>query len=191
MSNINATGTQIIYASHTVNRAAIDVGQPFVEFRRRYEAAAPALDPEAIAAFVKRQASWDEIVSSADAIARLGFFIYWKMDAMPLMRIAGHTGECVEYLMGNHTIAERMFRYEQSVMLYAPLRTLLYVDAQGVTRFVIDQPSALLSSFANPAIAEVGAELDRKVVTLLKALDVPAAERLFSSIPTFEDASRS
>ncbi len=37
---------------------------------------------------------------------------------MPIMRVAGHNGECVEYPMDNYTVAERMFKHEPSVMLY-------------------------------------------------------------------------
>ena len=56
--------------------------------------------------------------------------------------------KATQYLMGNHTIAERMFRHDPSAMLHAPLPTLLYADADGDTKFAVDQPSLLFASYA-------------------------------------------
>ena len=38
------------------------------------------------------------------------------------------------------------------VMLYAPLRTLIYEDLHGKVHFSIDQPSTRFSSFGNDDI---------------------------------------
>jgi hypothetical protein len=62
-------------------------------------------------------------------------------------------------------------------MLYAPLRTAIYADAENRTRFAVDQSSTVFASCASPPISQVGVELDRKLGTLLDALDaldVPA-----------------
>jgi hypothetical protein len=75
--------------------------------------------------------------------------------------------------MGNHTLAERMYRHDPSVMLYAPLRTAIFVDAEGRTRFAIDDPATVFASFGSSPISEVGTELSRKLADLLDALDVP------------------
>ncbi|ETK37732.1 DUF302 domain-containing protein [Microbispora sp. ATCC PTA-5024] len=84
----------------------------------------------------------------------------------------------MQYLMGNQTIAQRMFHHDPGVLLYAPLRTTIYEDARGVTRFSFDQPSAQFASFGDPEIAAVGVDLDRKVAALLAHLGVPVPERL-------------
>ncbi len=158
---------------HSVTRLTFDVGQDYDAFRARYQSAVPDLDRERVADFVHRGAAWDEVVADAASVAPLGFFIFWKMDVTPTMTLAGNTSRCTEFLMGNHTVAERMFRHDAAVMLYVPLRTLIYADEGGPTRFVIDQPSTTLGGFANPAIAEVGSELDQKLCNLLQHLDVP------------------
>ncbi|MEU5675461.1 hypothetical protein ABZ749_35335 [Micromonospora sp. NPDC047753] len=90
-----------------------------------------------------------------------------------MMNLAGDTRHCVEYLMGNHTTAERMFRYDPTVMLYAPLRTLISDRPDGGARFVIEQPSHAFGSSGVDAIHEVGRELDREVAALLAYLEVP------------------
>jgi uncharacterized protein (DUF302 family) len=165
-------------APHQVVRLAIDVGQPYEHFCTRYESATPEFDGERVAAFVRRNAKWEEVVADAAAWAPHGFFTFWKLDVTPTMALAGNTARCTQYLMGNHTIAERMFRHDPSALLYAPLRTLIYADRDRPTRFVIDQPSTVFSSFANTAIADVGVELDHKLATLLEYLDVPVPEVL-------------
>ncbi len=97
------------------------------------------------------------------------------------MRLAGDAGSYVAYLMGNHTIAERMFRHEPSVMLHAPLRTVIWSPADGSARFTLDKPSDHFGSFANAAIAAVGVELDRKVAALLEHLGLGVPEDLLDS----------
>jgi hypothetical protein len=89
------------------------------------------------------------------------------------MSLAGDRGWCVQYLMGNHTIAERMYRHEPAVMLYAPLRTVICTRPDGRTVFAVDQPSTAFASFGVREISEVGVELDRKLAALLKVLDAP------------------
>jgi hypothetical protein len=64
-------------------------------------------------------------------------------------------------------------------MLYAPLRTAIYEQRDRSARFTIEQPSTQFGSFNNPAITEVGRELDNKVALLLEHLGaaVPPALR--------------
>jgi hypothetical protein len=159
-------------APHNVNQLGIEVPGTFDDFRGRYEEAVPALDPAAIPGFVEREATWDEVVAWTEAAAPHGFLIYWSLD-MKLMALAGDQGSCVTYLMGNHTIAERMYRHDQVAMLYVPLRTVICAAVDGPTQFVIDQPSTALSSLGIPEITEVGHELDQKLAALLTALDTP------------------
>jgi hypothetical protein len=78
--------------------------------------------------------------------------------------------------LGNHVLAERMFRHDPRAMLYAPLHTVIWEDADGEAWFTIDQPSTQFSSLGVPAIDEVGLELDRKLARLLDVLDNPLAQ---------------
>jgi uncharacterized protein (DUF302 family) len=159
---------------HQVTRLVFDTGQPYQEFRARYEQAVPELDAARLAGFAERGAPWQEVVADADASAPHGFFIFWRLETTPVMTLAGDPALCTTYLMGNHVIAEQMYRHDPSVMLYVPLRTVIYVDDGSRTRFAIDQPSTVLASFGSPSISEVGIELDRKLGALLEALDVRA-----------------
>jgi hypothetical protein len=170
--------TTVTTHPHEVHRLAIAVGTGFEDFRDRYEQSVPSLDSERFAALVREGADWDAVVRAAAANAPHHFIRYWTTDAGSLMALAGDSPRCSSYLMGNHTIAERMYRHDPGVMLYAPLRTAIHEDADGATWFSVDQPSTRFSSFGDPAITDVGLELDHKLAALLEHLGAPVPPAL-------------
>jgi len=161
---------------HPARRITIQVGASFDEFRTRYEAAVPVFQHERFDGLIERQASWQDVLTATAENAPHEFIIYWSHDFTALMRLAGDRGRCVEYLMGNHTIAQRMYRYNPAILLYAPLRTAIVEDADEITWFTLDQPSSRFGSFNTPQITKVGLELDHKAAALLEHLGtrVPA-----------------
>ncbi|MDH2430506.1 DUF302 domain-containing protein [Sphaerisporangium sp. TRM90804] len=169
---------RIAAVTHPATRFAVDVGEAFEDFRGRYEEAVPAYPAEEFEKLVERGAPWREVLALTERRAPHGFMIYWRYDAQPMMRLAGDRFRCVEYLMGNHTIAQRMFRRDPAIMLYAPLRTAVSEGPDGVTRFSFDQPSTRFGGFGDPEITSVGVELDRKLAALLRHLSVPVPQPL-------------
>lgn len=166
--------------THTVRRITAEV--PGVrEFQRRYEHAVPSDPSGEMAALVERRASWSEVLECVAESAPHGFLIYWRNDVHPVMGLAGDAPDCVAYLMGNVTIAEQMFRHDPCVMLYAPLRTVIWEDNAGRSWFTVDQPSMQFASFGLPAVSTVGVELDRKLAALLEELNVEVPMALLSS----------
>jgi hypothetical protein len=163
---------------HPVRRITIQVDAPFDEFRSRYETAVPLFQFERFAGLVERQASWQDILDATADNAPHEFILYWSHDFTALMQLAGDRGRCVEYLMGNHTIAQRMYRYNPAILLYAPLRTAIFEDADKITWFTLDQPSSGFGSFNTPQITKVGLELDHKVAALLEHLGTRVPEEL-------------
>jgi hypothetical protein len=159
---------------HSVTRLVIDVESPFDEFRDRYEQAVPVFNPADLA----QSSSWDSVLATTAQLAPYGFLLYGRVDAGPIMALAGHSSRCITYLMGNHTIAETMFRRDPGVILYAPLRTVIYEDRAGKTHFAVDQPSTRFASFGDPEIAGTGQVLDQKLADLLAALGLPVPEVL-------------
>jgi hypothetical protein len=176
MGNASVTTTH-----YSLRRLTIDVGSPVRDFRARYEAAVPLYPDREVKALVARRAPWQEMLDLIARVASFGFLLYGTTEPDPVMHLAGDAGSCVAYLMGNHTIAERMFRHEPSVMLHAPLRTAIWSPADGSARFTLDQPSDHFGSFGNAAIAAIGVELDRKVATLLEHLGVAVPDDLLTS----------
>jgi hypothetical protein len=158
--------------TRSIRRLSVPLGLPYAEGIRRFEELLPAVDVEQFTTLT----SWDDVVALAGRTAPLGLMRFWTLDIAPLM-VGRAARECVEYLAGNHVIAERMYRHDPVAMLYAPLRILIHADAAGDAVFVIDQPSSQFDSLGHPEIAAVGRELDEKIAAVLTALgaEPPAA----------------
>ncbi|MCW2936797.1 MAG: hypothetical protein JWM19_7759 [Actinomycetia bacterium] len=163
---------------HPVRRITIQVDTSFEEFRSRYEEAVPAFRSERFAALVEEAASWQDVLDATADNAPYGFILYWSHDFTGLMRLAGDRGRCVEYLMGNHSTAQRMYRHNPAILLYAPLRTAIFEDADERTWFTLDQPSSCFGSFGTAQITKVGLELDHKVAALLEHLGTRVPKEL-------------
>ena len=158
---------------HEVVRLDVPVGQDYDAFRQRFESAVPAWNADRGRELIERRAPWQEMLADVKASAPNEFLLYWRLDLTPLMSLAGNTRRATEYLMGNHTIAETMYRHDPAVGLYVPLRCLIYESEEG-TRFAIDQPSTTLASMGRKEIATVGKDLDRKLARLFGVLGIDA-----------------
>ena len=163
---------------HQMTRVDISTGIAFDEFRRAFEQATPAFDTNAIRELTDTGGTWDEVKHAMAASAPHELLIYAMIDATPLFGAAGHTTRAVEYLVGNHVIAETMFGHDPKVLLYAPLRILIHSDAAGEAVFSIDRPSTAFASLGIPEVSDVGISLDHKVATLLQAIGVHTVEAL-------------
>ena len=164
--------TQSTATDHADRRLVVALPGPYDQVREHYE----TLVPEADLGRFSRAASWQATVELAKVNALHGFMRYYRGDITAVMAGSPSSWKATQYLMGNHTIAERMFRHDPSVMLHAPLRTLLYADPEGDTKLAVDQPSLLFASYSNPQIADVGRELDALLARLITLLggDPPA-----------------
>ena len=164
--------------THDMTRLNIATGVPFDEFRTAFEQAAPAFDPAVFHGIAERGGTWDDVEQAVADIAPYNLIIYAVIDGTPLMTVAGHRTMAVEYLLGNHVIAETMFRHDPNALLYAPLRVLLFSDEAGDAVFAIDRPSTVFAGLNHEAITPVGVDLDAKVLGLLGALGVDASDVL-------------
>jgi Domain of unknown function DUF302 len=160
---------------HRATRLIFDAGQPYERFLSRFEAVVPAADPRPSADCAGRHARWPGIAAGTDLSGRPGFVLYWRADMTARMTEDGELRPCTGYLTGNLAIAENVYRHDPAIMLYAPLRALIYIDADDRTRFAVDQPSTVLASFADPVIARLGLDLDSRLAELLDALGVEAS----------------
>ncbi|WP_329031252.1 hypothetical protein OIE71_00120 [Streptomyces sp. NBC_01725] len=75
----------------------------FEDAVRRYASLAPPLDATKLQSLSESQAPWNDFLDQAERNSANGFMIFWK----------------VQEPIGNHTIAQRMFHYDASVMLRA------------------------------------------------------------------------
>jgi hypothetical protein len=161
---------------HGMTRIDIDTGIPFGQFIAAFEKAAPPVDPTTLERIVKSGGDWDDVRAAAAENAPNDLMMYAKIDASGFFGVAGHSTQAIEYLVGNHVIAETMFRHDAKAMLYAPLRMLIYSDADGDAVFTMDQPGPAFGSLGIAEVAAVGKDLDRKVVNLLRVVGVDAGQ---------------
>jgi hypothetical protein len=159
---------------HGMTRIDIDTGIPFGQFVAALEKAAPPVDRTVLERIAKAGGDWDDVLAAAAENAPNDLMLYAKLDASDFFGIAGHRTQAIEYLIGNHVIAETMFRHDAKAMLYAPLRMLVYSDADGNAVFTMDQPGPAFGSLGPAEVAAVGKDLDRKVVNLLRVAGVDA-----------------
>jgi uncharacterized protein (DUF302 family) len=168
--------TQVHRHDHSMTRVDVLTGVEFDEFLRAFEAAAPSFDPVPMQRIVDSGGTWDEVRAKVADNAPNELMVYAKIDATPLLGVAGHDVSAVEYLVGNHVIAETMFRHDPRALLYAPLRLLVYSDPDGNAVFSMDQPSSAFGSLGIAEVTEVGLSLDRKVANLLRVIGVDPGE---------------
>jgi hypothetical protein len=166
------TEARLDVVSHVMTRLDISTGVPFEEFRSRFEAAAPMFDEEIIQQLVERGAPWADMQAAVRKMAPNQLIRYVTMDTTAMMSLAGNNTKAVEYLLGNHVIAESMFRHDPRTLLYAPLRVLLYANAHGDAVFSLDQPSMAFGSLGIDEISRVARGLDDKVSALLAFIGV-------------------
>ncbi|MFK0158500.1 DUF302 domain-containing protein [Streptomyces sp. NPDC090493] len=152
---------------HPSSRIVVALPRPYEAAREQYE----SLVPEIVLAHFQQAASWQEVLALTALNAPHSFMRYYRSDIPVIMAGSAASWAATQYLMGNHTIAERMYRHDPSVMLHAPLRTLLYRDRDGDTKLAVDQPSLLFASYGDPRIADVGRELDTHLAGLIALLD--------------------
>jgi hypothetical protein len=160
--------------SHTMIRFDIPTEVPFDDFISRFEHAAPAFDAEPFQRIIETGGSWADVQVAVEAMAPHSLMRYGTIEATAMMSLAGHTTKAVEYLLGNHVIAESMFRHDSRALLYAPLRVLVFSDAV----FSLVQPSTAFGSLGIDEVSRVGLGLDDKVAALLQFLGVHFSFRL-------------
>jgi hypothetical protein len=163
--------------SHTMIRVDVSTGVPFDDFRSRFEHAAPAFDAQPFEQIIGTGGSWADVQAAVETMAPHRLMRYATIDTTAMMAVAGHATKAVEYLLGNHVIAESMFRHDPRALLYAPLRVLVFSDAEGDAVFSLDQPSTMFGSLGIDEVTRVGVGLDDKVAALLQFLGVHATFR--------------
>lgn len=159
---------------HLVRRLVVTLPSNYDQARADFERLIPALDKSAFTA----AGSWSAQVELAKQLTPLGFMRFFSIDVGDFMAGSASYAVATEYLMGNHTIAETMFRHNPAVMLHAPLRVLIYVGNDGRTYLTTDQPSLLFDSYGDERVSAVGQRLDAMVAEVITLLGAGVPEAL-------------
>lgn len=163
-----SSGKAVKVTNYKLSRYEINTKQDFDTFVAAFEKAVPAFTP-AIFTGVK---NWNDVVANTAAAAPNGFLIYAKLtfDGFRISGVGSDNLRGASYLMGNHVVAETMYRHNPGVMLNAPLRVMIFENEQGDAVFEIERPSDQFDAYGDKAIAKVGWLLNQKVSELMRAL---------------------
>ncbi len=165
-------------SSYLAKRYTVATAVAYGEFEARFE----KVVPQAIcvlSVLAACAAPWSTVVKmTAEASAAHGFLIYLKAPVDRIMRIAGHRRRACSYLIGNHVVAERMYRRSPAAMLHSPLRVVLWEEEEGQAMFTFDQPAPQFTCFDDPQIAEIGAEINERFAELLTHLQLPVPDSM-------------
>jgi hypothetical protein len=168
------TYTALPATTHQMTRVNIVTGIEFETFCAALESAAPPFDRERFS----RCEDWADVVNTMLTFAPHGLTVYARLDTRAMLALSRVDTPAIEYLLGNHVIAETMAHHDPNALLYAPLRVLVYADDAGNAIFAIDRPSTVFAGLGDAAIARTGDLLDDKVLGLLRALGVDARDTL-------------
>lgn len=94
--------------------------------------------------------------------------IFETRDQGNLLRIAGLSRKALQYEIGNPFTASKMTRHQLAAGLYAPLRVLLYENAEGHAVFEYDRPSTLFGQFGDEEVTAVARDLDKALEHALR-----------------------
>ncbi len=165
-------------SSYLARRYTVATVVTYNEFEARFEKAVPQAI-SVLSVLAACSAPWATVVKmTAEASPAHGFLIYLKAPVDRIMRIAGHRPRTCSYLIGNHVVAERMYRHSPEIMLHSPLRVVLWEDEEGQAMFTFDQPAAQFTCFGEPQIAEIGVEINERFAELLTQLQLPVPESM-------------
>ena len=151
----------------TIEHVHVETEKPFAEVTAALKARMGKFDP-AVYEELRSGADPEAVRARLEAMAgSSGSMVFRTSDHGALLRLAGQTKKAVQYLLGNPLFAVRMTQHNIRAGLYAPLRVLVYEDAEGKTCIEYDKPSTHFGQFGIAKVTEVATMLDRKLEQLV------------------------
>src|ERR1700759_2109829 len=94
---------------NTVTRLDIPTGRAFDEFIAAFETAVPPFDLRRGGQVAEEGGTRGPVQRVVTENAPNALVVFSVIDGYPLMALAGHTRKALQYLVGNHLVAERMY----------------------------------------------------------------------------------
>ena len=153
----------------TVDHVRRTTDKPFVDVTTAFERQLGRFEPGVYQALAAGEDAEGARAKIDAMVGPSGFILFASNNHGALLRLAGQQRKAIQYVVGNPLFALQMTQHDIRASLYAPLRVLVYEDAQGKTCVEYDRPSSLFGQFGNYRIARTAAMLDRKLEALLSA----------------------
>jgi uncharacterized protein (DUF302 family) len=157
MGAVTATSAMI-----AVEHVRITSAASFAQVRRRLEEMLPRLNPAIIDDLVRGDAEKARAYERGPELS-----IFLERDHGALLKVAGEARNAIQYEIGNPLTASKMTRHRLAAALYAPLRVVLYEDADGRAVLEYDKPSSLFGQFGDERVTQVARALDAELQSAL------------------------
>ena len=89
-----------------------------------------------------------------------------------LLALKGERRPLTAYYIGNVLSAVEMTKVNPAAGLYAPLRVVVYANAEGGTTMEYDRPSSMFGQFKDGEIDAMAQSLDQRLMTFLKKVSM-------------------
>jgi hypothetical protein len=90
------------FTEHAIRRWHLPLGRAYDDAVADFERVVPPIEPQRFQSLE----NWEDNLSLFDAVAPLGLMRFGSIDVLAYMRTSGTDRPGIEYLAGNHTIAE-------------------------------------------------------------------------------------
>jgi len=88
------------------------------------------------------------------------------------LALKGERHPLTDYCIGNMLSAVETTKVNPASGLYAPLRVVIYANAEGGTTMEYDRPGSMFGQFKDPEIDTVAEALDQRLMTFLKKVSM-------------------
>lgn len=156
----------------TIEHTDVATGLSYAELVEAFEAELGRWNAATAQNLVQRKAPWSEVEAEASrAGGARGLMIIETINQGVVTSLSGRPKNCRLYLVGNPTIASRIFDIDPGGAFYVPFRVSLYDDGgPGGARISYDRPSSFLAALGHPELVTIGAQLDEKIDGVTLAL---------------------
>lgn len=166
MSHLLSVTSKLVPVEHIV----IITSKPYPEVKAGIE----KLDR--LTAGVRALMTKNDVEGLRAALLRLagtyGLAIHYIAIHGDLLALKGDPSSLTAYYIGNVLSAVEMTKVDPAAGLYAPLRIVVYANAQGGTTIEYDRPTSMFSQFKNAEIDAMAQSLDLRLSTFLKKVSL-------------------
>jgi uncharacterized protein (DUF302 family) len=159
-------GIEVTSAPLTVEHIVIKTLKPYPEVKARIEKLGRF--DEGMRAMLSKNDIEGLRQAAESAAGSDGLAIHYIAFHGDLLALRGERRPLIAYYIGNILSATEMTKVNAAAGLYAPLRVVVYANAQGGTTMEYDRPTSMFGQFKSPEIDAVAQSLDNRLLTFLK-----------------------
>jgi uncharacterized protein (DUF302 family) len=166
LTGLTAEGVEVTSAPLPVEHIVVKTNKPYLEVKAAIEKLG-RFDDSMRAMLAKNDIEGLRLAAQR-AAGEDGLAIHYTAFHGDLAALQGERRQLIAYYIGNILSASEMTKVNPAAGLYAPLRVVVYANAQGGTTMEYDRPTSMFGQFKSAEIDAVAQSLDSRLLTLLK-----------------------